>query len=154
MSVLTLVILLTSCPNPFEEALATQVADGQGPAITITSPEPETYFSATTTVSGTILDRDAAGSVIEAAAGKITSASYRVRSSDVTGSIEVASDGGFSVDIDTTFFSRTITIDIAATDYAGNTTTEALQLFYDAQGPATFATRSSARAWRGRPKST
>ena len=95
-------------------------------------------------MSGTILDRDAAGSVIDAAAGKITSASYRVRSSDVTGSIDVANDGGFSVDIDTTSFSRTITIEISATDYAGNTSVESLQLFYDAQGPTITVTSPEA----------
>ena len=45
MSVLTLV-LLTSCPNPFEEASLPRRSPTARAPVTITSPEPESYFSA------------------------------------------------------------------------------------------------------------
>ncbi len=100
-----LVLLLSACPPPVSELLATAVTDKLPPTITVTSPKVGQTYTATVTFTGTIID-DAV--TVGDGKGVLHSIDYTV-ANDVLrkGKITIATDG--TTKQDTTFGTGTIT---------------------------------------------
>lgn len=98
--------------------------DAIAPEITVSTHTDGDSYRPTVALGGTITDTaDAAGT-----AGEITSAAYALTGTSVSGEIMVAEDGGFEATFSTAGITGTITVELTATDWNGNTRTETLTL--------------------------
>ena len=139
-SALPVLLLLASCPNPIDSALARKVEDQTPPEITILSPDPavKNYFGSIITITGVVTD--SAGR----AQGSIQSLSYeeqynkRIHGSTADGAVTLAADGGFTITfsaIDPEMLSGTQVIVLTAVDWNGNSATDFVTLYDKTSGP-------------------
>lgn len=124
-SILAATLVLASCPNPFEEALATQVTDDGSPVIVIDSPAEGATYQATVTIRGTVTDLDGAVYIL----------SLSVPIADIDEDVEVGEDGAFSTSFSTEGISTSISFTLTATDWNGNTSAVTRTLENDEVGP-------------------
>ncbi len=119
------VLILLSCPAQITENILTHINDETPPVITILSPEDGSYCAKTVVVSGSVLDT----SISESATGEVSSLSYQILSSDLSGEIAVSEDGSFTFDFITTTLGSNFVLELLAVDWNGNSTNESLNLY-------------------------
>jgi len=131
------VLILVSCPSPFNATRLSMLQDLIVPRITFTAPLAGSAFESTAILAGTIVDYDGNG---EPRSGTMTdfieSAVYYIQ--DGTGepsTITMAASGSFQFSLATADFENQITIVVAATDKNGNTGTASITLVPDSTGP-------------------
>jgi hypothetical protein len=143
---LPIVLLLSACPPPVSDLLATAVADKLPPTLTVIEPTVADTYSGTMVFKGTVTD-DATSS--GDGKGTLASVSYSVSNNvllkgkiklntvgeataDTTfGSGTITWDNAtkvFSFQVDTVGITGTLTVQIFAADANGNTTTSSVQL--------------------------
>ncbi|MFH2114024.1 MAG: hypothetical protein ABIJ86_05915, partial [Spirochaetota bacterium] len=127
---------LVACPVPFELEELLTLQDLNAPQITIISPQEDSYFPASLQILGSVVDLDAEGNPsILSAPDSISSLSYTVRNTEISGTPTIALDGSFSITISTTGFDRSVSVDISAIDINGNKSVHSLRLLDDSRGP-------------------
>ena len=111
-----LVLLLLSCPIPFDQEMLLQVKDEVGPAITILSPEDGSNCARTVIVTGEVED----ASTESEDGGRVESMWYEIPGSDISGTVTVAADGSFSFQFPTSDLAPTFLLTVTAEDWNGN----------------------------------
>jgi hypothetical protein len=131
-------LLVLSCPNPIDAALARKVEDKTPPAITILAPNPavKNYFGSEIIITGIVTDfADSAGQ----ARGSVKSLSYEEQyNKRIHGSVTPAADGSFSFSfstIDPEMLSGTQVIILTALDWNENKATDFVTLYDKTSGP-------------------
>ena len=124
-AILAAILVVASCPNPFEEVLATQVTDDGSPVIIIDSPAEGATYQATVTITGTVTDRE----------GAVHALSLGVPVAEVDQDVEIGEDGAFSISFSTEGISTSISFTLTATDWNGNTARITRTLENDEAGP-------------------
>jgi hypothetical protein len=118
------VLVLTSCPVPFDAAILNRVKDEIAPTITITSPEDGSYCANIVQVDGVVSD----SSTTEGEAGGVSSLYYAVLGTTVAAEVTVSTDGSFSFQFTTTTLGPSFTVAITAIDWNNNTSVVSLSL--------------------------
>ena len=121
--------VLSGCENPlapFDAEILNQVKDYSVPGIKILSPEQGETYSSMVVVKGILTDLGAAGE------GGISSVSYEVINTTISGTAEIADDNSFEFSfssvVDGIALSGSISIRVTAVDWNGNETTVILNL--------------------------
>ncbi|HET6451261.1 MAG TPA: hypothetical protein VFI08_08115, partial [Spirochaetia bacterium] len=146
-------LLLSACPPPVDNAVATAVSDKLPPTVTVTSPKSGDFYSGTIAFTGTATDdAKSAGD----GKGTLASLSFDVTNNPLLkGRIKIGSSGTAAVDptfgsgviawanstktfsfsINTVGITGTLTVEVTAVDANGNTTTNSVQLSMNTTGP-------------------
>jgi hypothetical protein len=134
---LPLILILTSCPTPFNDTYVLQVMDEEGPQITITYPLDGTPYAKTVIVEGYVTDTT--GNTGEN--GEVRMLSYEVLGTSEGGDILLREDNSFSLQVDTIMFDQTIIIKLTAVDWNGNIGVETISLINAGNDIPSFAAR-------------
>lgn len=110
------VIAFISCPTPLSKEMALQVKDTIAPGITILSPADGSYCAKTVVVSGIVSD----ASTENDDTGELSSLSYEILSSALSGEIPINEDETFSFSFSTTTLSSTFVLKLTASDWNDN----------------------------------
>jgi hypothetical protein len=131
-------LILSSCPTPIDDSLASQVEDTTPPVITIVNPDLSStyYYPAVIVVDGIVADFvDSAGS----SQGSVESLHFEEQyDKRVQGDVAVAADGSFSFSINTygpPALQGTLYIVVTATDWNGNVGEVTIPAFDKTTGP-------------------
>ena len=130
--------LLASCPAPLTQTALSVLSDLNGPSISLTTPVQGSAFESTVTVSGTFVDRDAAGLARSGddATDYVRSLWWDILDSDdTTTAVTVNADGSFSFSFASGDRDAQFTLQVGATDTNGNESTVSIILVPDADGP-------------------
>ena len=130
-----ILVLLSSCPLPFDSEKLSVLQDLRPPEIIFTAPEAGSVFESAVSIAGMVTDYDKDGAA-RSGPSFITAVSYSIqgKSGEAT-EIILADDGSFAFSVSTASFTSQITIVVSATDKNGNTGTGSITLAPDTAGP-------------------
>ena len=135
VSVCAGVLFLLACPISFDYESLSILQDTTSPLIAFTTPQENSAFESTVTLTGTIVDYDNEGTS-RSGASFIVSSSYSIDGDDsITGELTLTDEGGFSFSIPTASYRAQITVVVTAVDRNGNTGSGSITLVPDAAGP-------------------
>jgi hypothetical protein len=120
----TVMCFLSSCPNPITTVMVTHVKDKIPPVVVITSPAAGTLCANIVEIDGKATD----AATLAGNDGHVSSLSYAVSGSTVSGTIAAASDGTFSFQFSTVTLGTNFTLSITAVDWNLNSTVASLPL--------------------------
>jgi hypothetical protein len=142
-AVLALACLVSvACPIPMLDQLAVSHAkDVTAPTLLISSPAEGSAAANIVEVRGTVSDLADGGT-----AGKVTSLSWEVLGTAIKGTADIAADGSYVFQFETTAAGTQFTLQLTAKDWNGNVTTKTLSLTRDsASGIPGFQAVSSSK---------
>ena len=132
---LTVATLFGSCSAPFTADILARAEDQTAPVVTVTSPENESYYAKTVTVTGTVADATNTEEVV----GAVVSLRYEIPAAAITDDVEIGAEGEFTFSFSTTAFTGgTISVRVVATDSNGNEGVASRSLLYGGSDIATF----------------
>ena len=129
-------LVIVSCPEPFTISDLDILEDILGPELTISEPNEGDLYQDTVTVSGTAIDVGESGELrLLDDPAALPTLTWSVTGEDAAGTIDVATDGSFTIQIPTTDYSEDIAIELTSIDQNKNETTLIRRLLYDSRGP-------------------
>jgi hypothetical protein len=146
-------MVCAGCPIPMLDQLAVSHAkDVTPPTLLISSPAEGSASANIVEVRGTVSDLADGGT-----AGKVTSLSYEVLGTAIKGSVDIAADGSYVFQFETTSVGTQFTLQLTAKDWNGNVTTKTLSLTRDTAAAipgfqATSSSKTVTLTWNAVPK--
>ena len=110
------VLSLISCPNPINRDVLLHVKDAVGPLIEISTPADGSFCAKAVVMTGTVTDTASE----EGDAGEVSSLTYEILSSDISGDVPFDEEGAFSFTFNTMSLGSTFVVKLTAHDWNGN----------------------------------
>lgn len=111
-----LALLFSSCPIPLKLDMVLRSKDKIPPVITIVSPSDGSSYAATVIVTGRVKDT----LTVHGDTGSVSSLSYEVLATSISGRVNIGKDGSFTFQFPTTELSGNVTVKLTAIDQNGN----------------------------------